>query len=119
MQRRAIPLVAAGGFTGAVLRHGVGFVLPEMFPWGTLLVNVAGAFALGVVVYTTTFRGQISDEARLLVSTGFISSFTTYSTFAGETVRLDPTLAALNVVGNYMLGFLAVLLAREVVRWNS
>lgn len=119
MQRRAIFLVAAGGFTGAILRYGVGVVLPEAFPWGTLVVNVVGAFALGMVVYTATFRGQISDEARLLVSTGFISSFTTYSTFAGETISLDPTFAALNVVGNYALGFSAVLLARGVVRWSS
>lgn len=119
MERRAILLVAAGGFTGAIARHGVSLALPAQFPWGTLLVNVVGAFALGTVVYATNLRGRVSEETRLIVSTGFISSFTTYSTFAGETVALDPTLAALNVVGNYALGFLAVLLAREVIRWSS
>jgi len=63
--------------------------------------------------------GTVSDRTRLLLSTGFVSSFTTYSTFAGETVALDPTFAALNVVGNYALGFSAVLLARGVIRWRS
>lgn len=119
MERRAIVLVAAGGFTGAIARYGVSIALPTQFPWGTLVVNVVGAFLLGAFVYATDLRGRVSEEARLIVSTGFISSFTTYSTFAGETLALDPTFAALNVVGNYALGFLAVVLAREVVRWSS
>ena len=119
MKRRGTLLVAAGGFFGAVSRHGVSVVLPESFPWGTLVVNVCGAFILGLVVYTTRTDGGVSDGVRLVFSTGFISSFTTYSTFAGETVSLNPTLAAVNIVGNYALGFLAVLLAREVIRWRS
>ena len=119
MERRAALLVAVGGFAGAISRHGVAVAVPTAFPWGTLAVNVVGAFALGVIVYATTLRGRVSEETRLIVSTGFVSSFTTYSAFAGETIGLDPTLAALNVAGNYALGFLAVLLAREVVRWRS
>ncbi len=119
MKRRGTLLVAAGGFFGAVSRHGVSVVLPESFPWGTLVVNICGAFLLGVIVYTTRIDGQVSDEVRLVFSTGFISSFTTYSTFAGETIALSPTLAAANIVGNYALGFTAVFFAREVVRWRS
>lgn len=117
--RRALVLVAAGGFFGALSRHAVSLVVPDVFPWGTLLVNVAGSFLLGLIVYEIATRGRIPDAARLFVSTGFVSSFTTYSTFAGETVALDPQLAALNVVGNYALGFAAVVLAREVTRWRS
>lgn len=119
MQPRATLLVAAGGFAGALLRYAVALVLLAPSPWGTLVVNTVGAFALGLVVYATTARERVSEKARLLVSTGFISSFTTYSTFAGETIALDPTLAALNIVGTYALGFFAVLLAREVIRWRS
>lgn len=119
MKRRAIVLVAAGGFFGALSRYGVATVLPGTFPWETLLVNVCGAFLLGLIVYTTGMDGHVSDRIRLVFSTGFISSFTTYSTFAGETISLQPTLAAVNIVGNYALGFLAVLSAREVIRWRS
>ncbi len=119
MDPRATFFVAVGGFAGALSRHGVAVVAPEPFPWGTLAVNVAGAFALGLFVYHVELGGAVSDRIRLLLSTGFISSFTTYSTFAGETVFLDPAFAALNVAGNYVLGFSAVLLARGVIRWRS
>jgi len=119
MEPRAVALVALGGFAGATSRYGISAALPTAFPWGTLAVNVVGCFLLGYVVYTVEERGPISDRLRLFVSSGFVSSFTTYSTFAGETIALDPTFAALNVVGNYLLGFLAVLFAREVVRWRS
>lgn len=119
MERRAAALVAAGGFAGALSRHAVAVALPGDFPWGTLAANVAGAFVLGLVVYGAAERGRISAAARRFVATGFLSSFTTYSTFAAETNALDPRLAALNVVANYGLGLLAVLLARGVVRWRS
>ncbi len=117
MNVRALGLVAMGGFLGALSRYAIAAAFPAAFPWGTLLVNVVGAFLLGVIVYEGILLGGLSREARLLASTGFVSSFTTYSTFAAETVALDPTLAALNVAGNYVLGFLAVFCARTVVRW--
>lgn len=119
MERRNAVLVALGGFAGATSRHAVAVALPTTFPWGTLAVNVVGAFLLGSLVYSVEARGTLSDRVRLVVSTGFVSSFTTYSTFAAETVALDPTLATVNVVGNYALGFLAVLVARQVIRWRS
>jgi CrcB protein len=119
MQPRAAALVGAGGFVGAVSRHAVAVALPAAFPWGTLAVNVVGAFLLGLVVYETLHRGRLSAAARTFVATGFLSSFTTYSTFASETVGLTSSLAAANVLANYALGAVAVLLAREVVRWRS
>jgi CrcB protein len=119
MSRRTVPLVAAGGFAGAVSRHAVAVALPGPFPWGTLAVNVSGAFLLGLFVYGVREGGRASERARLVVSTGFLASFTTYSAFAAETAALDPPLAAANVVGNYALGFAAVLFARGVVRWRS
>jgi CrcB protein len=119
MQQRAASLVALGGFAGALGRHALAVALPEAFPWGTLAVNVVGAFLLGAVVYGTAELGRIPDAARLFVATGFLSSFTTYSTVVGETLALDPALAAANLAANYALGFLAVLGAREVVGWRS
>ena len=79
MERRAVLLVGVGGFAGAPARHAVSVALPTAFPWGTLAVNVAGAFLLGVVVYGTAGPRRLPEAARLVVATGFLSSFTTYS----------------------------------------
>jgi CrcB protein len=109
-----LALVAAGGFVGAVARYGVAEALPAAFPWGTLAANALGSFALGVLLYEAQLAGVLSAETRLLVGTGFLSSFTTFSTFAVETAGLAPSMAVANVGANYALGLLAVLLGRRV-----
>jgi len=108
-------LVAVGGFAGAVLRHAVAVALPGGFPWGTLAVNVTGSFALGVLLFEATVAGRLSAETRLVLGTGLLSSFTTYSTFAVQTAALSPMLAVANVAANYALGFAAVLAGRAAV----
>lgn len=117
MDQRAVFLVLVGGVTGAIARHIVTITLPDPFPWGTVVVNIIGAFLLGIVVYEGILSGRLSRETRLLASTGFISSFTTYSAFAGDVVTLSPRLAVVYLVSTYGFGILGVLLAREVVRW--
>ena len=99
---RGAALVAAGGFVGAVLRYGVGAALPGVT--GTLAVNVLGSFALGVAASTLA-----DGRLRLLLATGVLSSFTTYSAFAVETVTATAALGALNVVTTYALGVMAAL----------
>lgn len=111
-----LALIAVGGVGGAVTRHAVALALPGMFPWGTLAANVTGAFLLGVLLYEERLGGVLSRETRLVAGTGFLSSFTTYSTFARETVVLSAELAVANVAATYALGFLAVLAGRGVVR---
>ncbi|WP_115865209.1 fluoride efflux transporter CrcB [Halorussus litoreus] len=111
-----LALVALGGFAGAITRYGVTVALPTGFPWGTLAVNVAGSFALGVLLFEERLVGRLGERARLVAATGFLSSFTTYSTFATETAALAPTLAVANVGANYVLGFAAVLAGRAAVR---
>ncbi|WP_136716620.1 fluoride efflux transporter FluC [Halorientalis salina] len=110
-------LIAVGGFVGAALRHTLAVALPAAaFPWGTLAANVLGSFALGLLLYENRLAGALSAETRLVVGTGFLSSFTTYSTFAVETTTLAPPLAVANVAANYALGFAAVLCGRWVAR---
>ena len=118
--QRAKPLVlvAVGGFAGAVLRHAVAVSLPTAV-LGTLAVNVAGSFALGALLSETHLTRAVTFETRLVVGTGFLSSFTTYSTFAVQTVALSPTLAVANVAGNYGLSLLAVVLGQGITRWLS
>mgnify|MGYP000362664628 CR=1 FL=1 len=116
---RAVALVAVGGFVGAVCRHGVAVALPAGVPWGTLAANAAGSFALGGLVYGARYGADVSEETRLLVGTGALSSFTTYSTFAAETLALSPALAVGNVAATYGLGLAGVLAARAVARWAT
>jgi len=119
--RRAEPLllIAVGGFAGATCRFLLDGALPTGFPWGTLAVNVLGSFALGLLLYENRLVGALSPETRLVLGTGFLSSFTTYSTFAVETSELAPLLAAANVAANYTLGLVAVLLGRVAARMLS
>jgi CrcB protein len=109
-----VVLVAAGGFAGANLRFLVGRFLPDA--GGTLLGNAVGSFALGFLVYEAIHVGIVGDETRLAATTGLLSSFTTYSTFAVETAQLRPTWAVANVVASYTLGFAGVLVGRALAR---
>ena len=73
-------LVAAGAGLGALLRFWVAHHLDRRTPWGTLAVNVAGSFVLGIVV-----GSQPSPGALALLGTGFCGGLTTYSAFAVQT----------------------------------
>ncbi len=115
---RGLALVAAGGFAGATGRYAVAVAAPAP-ELGTLAVNVAGSFALGLFLDLVRRTDAVSQRTRLLLGTGFLSSFTTYSTFAVETAALAPRWAVANVAANYALGFLAVVLAGHVGRWAA
>lgn len=110
-------LVAVGGFLGAWARYGISSGLPARsgsWPTGTLLVNLAGAFLLGVLLEALARRGP--DEGwrrriRLFVGTGFCGAFTTYSTLAVEADLLvrdsAPGLAAAYVAVSLLAGLVA------------
>jgi len=104
-------LVGTGGAVGALCRHYlVQVVGTETFPLGTLAVNAVGSFVLGLV----TFAG-VTGDAALLVGVGACGSFTTFSSFSVETVRLWEdgyvALAALNAVGNLVCALAGIGLA--------
>ena len=109
-----IILVGIGGFAGANLRHFVGTVVGGL--GGTLVANVLGCLALGFLVYEAKLVGVLSEETGYVASTGFLSSFTTYSTFALETVQSAPLLGVANITANYALGFVAVLLGQSAAK---
>ncbi|WP_049917046.1 CrcB family protein [Halogeometricum pallidum] len=118
----SLALIAIGGFAGSNLRYFTGFLLPGMF--GTLTVNALGSFALGFVLYETLYSGVLAQETRAVVSTGFLSSFTTYSTFALQSSQAPPLWLVANIAANYTLGFTGVLLGRYLAqsvdrRWSN
>lgn len=110
-------LLLAGGAIGTVLRFGVStWVQRSMlysFPFGILSVNVIGSFLIGfcwsIAEYTNT-----SANVRIFLFTGLFGGFTTFSSFALDTMSLMKTgeykLAFLNILASNMLGLIAVFL---------
>lgn len=113
--------IGIGGAVGSILRYllsGVAqdFAPKSTFPLGTLVVNVTGCFAIGMIAELTESRGFMTPAARSMVIVGLIGGFTTYSAFANETVNAvrdgASGLAVLNVALNLVLGLLAVWVGR-------
>jgi CrcB protein len=104
-----LALVGIGGAAGSVVRYLVSFALatPSGFPYGTLAVNVSGSFVAGVLVGLGDARG-LATPARLLVLTGFLGGYTTFSAFSVDTLRLaetqGPFVAGFNVVASVGIG---------------
>ena len=109
-------LVGAGGFVGAVLRYSIsGWVhryFGGVFPLGILVVNVLGCLAIGIMMGLLEQRQVLSPNARLFWMIGLLGAFTTFSTFGYDTFELlrekSLWLGAVNIVGNVVLGLLAV-----------
>lgn len=83
-------LVMVGGFFGTVSRYilGESIVTKNGFPLGTLIINLVGCFILGWLLTYVSRRKKIRSEYTLIFGTGFIGSFTTFSTFSYETIGL-------------------------------
>lgn len=100
-------LVAAA--IGAPLRYEldglVGQRVDGVFPWGILLINVAGSFLLGLLTGLGLHHG-LGKTPRLVLGTGFCGAFTTFSTFSFETVRLLEAGDLREAVGNVGLTLL-------------
>jgi len=116
--------IAAGASMGAVCRWWVVLVMQRWFgthyPWATLLVNALGSFVLGFLVIWFLDKTHLSDLLRLLLTVGFLGSFTTFSTFSVETVRLielgNITDSLIHTVGSVVIcigmAWLGMLLAK-------
>jgi CrcB protein len=85
-------VICLGGAIGTGLRYLTSIVaarwLGAEFPYGTLIVNLSGAFVIGLVQEIGTESVLIPDNVRLFLTTGMMGGLTTYSTFSYETVRL-------------------------------
>ncbi len=84
--------IALGGAIGAVGRHyvsaGMIHLMGHGFPWGTLVVNVAGSFIMGVLIETMALVWSPTAEMRALLTVGVLGAFTTFSTFSLDVATL-------------------------------
>lgn len=118
-------LIALGAALGANARYLVGVWagshLGADFPYGSFIVNIVGSFVLGFLLTLGTERLQLSPEARLLLAVGFLGSFTTFSSYAVESMNLwrDAGLwrGLLNIAGNNLVGLLCAVLGAALARW--
>jgi len=116
-------VVGSGGFLGALARYGLsGLVHRQMplttFPYGTLVVNLLGCLAIGVIAGLAESRQMFGPEFRTFALIGVLGGFTTFSTFGYETVAMirdDEFLrAAANVGTQVILGLALVWLGYAI-----
>jgi len=110
-------ILSAGGALGVNARYWLGVAMARSasprFPWATVAINVSGSFAigLGAVVLAARWPGPLP---RLFVVTGFLGGYTTFSSFAFESLALwergDRALSAANTLGSVAAGLAAVVL---------
>mgnify|MGYP002619910623 CR=1 FL=1 len=112
-------LVGVGGGVGSIARYTLSFSVNQAVagghsPLGTAVVNITGCFAIGLLAGLTETRALLSPEMRLLVLTGLLGGFTTFSTFEYETFALlrdgQAMRALANVTGQFLIGLAAVAL---------
>lgn len=116
--------IGAAGFVGAVSRYAVEGLVSERtrgaFPWGTFVVNVSGCFILGFLFTLLTERFLPHPTLRSALTIGFVGAYTTFSTFAFETMRLGEDgavlLAAMNIAASVAAGIAAVYLGSALGR---
>ena len=120
---QALLLVALGGAIGSVLRYETGaFILRQVgtvhFPWGTFAVNVLGCAIAGFLVGLGEHFEYLTASMRLLLFTGFLGGFTTFSAFGVETIALvergEWALAGAYVLSSVALGLVALWLALKL-----
>jgi len=85
-------LVAIGGALGSMARYGAASAVNRFaqsaFPWGTLAVNIVGSFLIGLLMVVLFKAGEWRESGRLLLVTGVMGGFTTFSSFSWETWKL-------------------------------
>lgn len=124
MRLSLVLLVFVGGGIGSVCRYAMATALqrsiPGPFPVGTFTVNLLGCFAIGLVGALGLERAAISPEARTFIMVGILGGFTTFSSFAWETLGLlavrDLLRTSLYVGGSVFCGLLGAFLGRSIGR---
>jgi fluoride exporter len=120
---RIILSIGAGSFLGGISRYLLSVLIQNRvlsaFPFGTLGVNILGCFLIGIV-FGLSDRGNMSQEWRLFLATGFIGGFTTFSAFSNETVGLlrdgQFWYAGAYVLSSVVLGLAATFIGLMIIK---
>jgi CrcB protein len=120
-------LVFAGAGIGGALRHAVNLAAARLFglgfPFGTLIVNILGSFAMGLLAGYFAFRTGIPQHLRLFLTTGVLGGFTTFSTFSLDAALLLERhaywLAAAYVAGSVVASLLALFAGLSLFRTGA
>lgn len=100
-------LLAAAGACGTLARYGLAGLVARLaggsFPWGTLAVNVAGCFVVGILWVLFEHRWSVTPETRTLVLVGFMGAFTTFSAFILDSGELLHAARWAHAMGNVAL----------------
>ena len=100
-------LVMVGGSLGAASRYGVGLLTARLwgtgFPWGTMVVNLAGCFIIGLLFALADRSRLLTPDVRLLLITGYLGALTTFSSFSLETVNAGRSGLMLHALANILI----------------
>ena len=119
-------MVALGGALGSVLRYSAGFGVAHIWPQhlyiATVLVNILGCFLIGCACSWFLLRPDVSGMTTLLLMTGFLGGFTTFSTFSLDALRLlndgQPVQALLYMGVTLVGGLLATWLGMALIKFS-
>ncbi len=117
-------IVFVGAGLGGAMRHGVNVAAARLFgygfPFGTLVVNVAGSLAMGLLAGYFAYRMGINQHVRLFLTTGVLGGFTTFSAFSLDAALLVERhsygQAAAYVVGSVVVSIVAVFVGLALFR---
>jgi len=124
MHIQLIAAVALGGAIGSVGRYlagiGAGKLFGLGFPWGTLIINIAGSFLIGVFVESFALRWDLPQAARVFLTVGICGGFTTFSTFSLESFlmieRGEFGPAAAYIGASVVVSILALFAGLQLIR---
>lgn len=120
-------LVGIGGFLGSIARFLMSGIIDKNIPWGTfpygtLTVNALGCLAIGMLGGLIESRDLLNPEQRIFLLIGLLGGFTTFSTFAYQTLSLfngsDLIRAGLNVILHILICLLFVWVGHQIVRYR-
>jgi fluoride exporter len=122
---REFLLIGAGAVLGANMRYWLTSLFADRFgtsfPYGTLVINVTGSFLLGLVLVLISNRLAVDPGYRLLIGTGFLGAYTTFSAFSYDTIALlergDIVHATINAVASLLGSLLAAYLGVTLAHW--
>ena len=124
MQPNILLAIAIGGGLGSLARHYLSTLVYSFtggtFPWGILIVNVIGGFAMGLIVELSALKLNLSPELRAFLTTGILGGFTTFSAFSLDSALLiergEWIGAGSYIVGSVVLSIAALFAALWLVR---